>query len=149
MIRLTPCAAVMRSAAFIASPWIHSKVGAFARALDASRFSALTRQPHAASFRATSPPIPPVAPSTSATCLFCSVMMISVILELTRSCRYSHINEIDEIRATTIHKSMNKEPEWHFYRTLLAVLEYGSLSAAARNLGLTQPTVGRHIDALE
>jgi len=44
---------------------------------------------------------------------------------------------------------MNREPDWHFYRTLLAVLEYGSLSAAARNLGLTQPTVGRHIDALE
>ncbi|MDQ0562591.1 DNA-binding transcriptional LysR family regulator [Rhizobium mesoamericanum] len=44
---------------------------------------------------------------------------------------------------------MNKEPDWHFYRTLLAVLDHGSLSAAARELGLTQPTVGRHIDALE
>ncbi|EJL57311.1 transcriptional regulator [Rhizobium sp. CF122] len=44
---------------------------------------------------------------------------------------------------------MNREPDWHFYRTLLAVLEQGSLSAAARELGLTQPTVGRHIDALE
>nr|WP_250810767.1 LysR family transcriptional regulator [Neorhizobium tomejilense] len=38
---------------------------------------------------------------------------------------------------------------WDFYRTFLAVLRLGSLSAAARDLGLTQPTVGRHIDALE
>jgi len=41
------------------------------------------------------------------------------------------------------------EPSWDFYRTFLAVLQHGSLSAAARDLGLTQPTVGRHIDALE
>jgi DNA-binding transcriptional LysR family regulator len=38
---------------------------------------------------------------------------------------------------------------WDFYRTFLAVLQSGSLSAAARDLGLTQPTVGRHMDALE
>jgi len=38
---------------------------------------------------------------------------------------------------------------WDFYRTFLAVLQLGSLSAAARQLGLTQPTVGRHIDSLE
>lgn len=38
---------------------------------------------------------------------------------------------------------------WDFYRTFLEVLRTGSLSAAARELGLTQPTVGRHIDALE
>ncbi|MFS8045530.1 LysR family transcriptional regulator [Rhizobium sp. BR 314] len=44
---------------------------------------------------------------------------------------------------------MTSEPSWDFYRTFLAVLEHGSLSAAARDLGLTQPTVGRHIDALE
>jgi DNA-binding transcriptional LysR family regulator len=41
------------------------------------------------------------------------------------------------------------EPSWDFYRTFLAALEHGSLSAAARELGLTQPTVGRHILALE
>lgn len=41
------------------------------------------------------------------------------------------------------------EPSWDFYRTFLTVLKEGSLSAAARDLGLTQPTVGRHIDALE
>lgn len=38
---------------------------------------------------------------------------------------------------------------WELYRTFLGVLEHGSLSAAARNLGITQPTVGRHIEALE
>jgi len=38
---------------------------------------------------------------------------------------------------------------WDHYRSFLAVLEEGSLSAAARTLGLTQPTVGRHIEALE
>lgn len=44
---------------------------------------------------------------------------------------------------------MSIDPDWALYRTLLAVIEEGSLSAAARNLGLTQPTVARHIDALE
>jgi DNA-binding transcriptional LysR family regulator len=38
---------------------------------------------------------------------------------------------------------------WDHYRTLLAVLEEGSLSGAARMLGLTQPTVGRHVETLE
>jgi DNA-binding transcriptional LysR family regulator len=41
------------------------------------------------------------------------------------------------------------EPEWGLYRTFLAVLREGSLSGAARALGLTQPTVSRHVDALE
>lgn len=40
-------------------------------------------------------------------------------------------------------------PSWELYRTFLAVLREGSLSGAARWLGLTQPTVGRHIEALE
>jgi DNA-binding transcriptional LysR family regulator len=41
------------------------------------------------------------------------------------------------------------EPNWDLYRSFLSVLEEGSLSGAARALGLTQPTVGRHVDALE
>ncbi|MCQ4165162.1 LysR family transcriptional regulator [Tahibacter harae] len=41
------------------------------------------------------------------------------------------------------------EPNWEWYRSFLQVLETGSLSAAARALGLTQPTIGRHIDSLE
>lgn len=39
--------------------------------------------------------------------------------------------------------------DWTFARTFLAVADHGSHSAAARALGLTQPTVGRHIRALE
>jgi DNA-binding transcriptional LysR family regulator len=40
-------------------------------------------------------------------------------------------------------------PDWDLYRAFLAVLEAGSLSGAARRLGLTQPTIGRQIEALE
>lgn len=39
--------------------------------------------------------------------------------------------------------------DWNLYRSFLAVLRHGSLSGAARHLNLTQPSVGRHIDALE
>lgn len=42
-----------------------------------------------------------------------------------------------------------EEPSWEFYRTFLAVYEAGSLSSAARALGLSQPTAGRHVEALE
>ncbi|BDD94137.1 LysR family transcriptional regulator [Pandoraea sp. NE5] len=38
---------------------------------------------------------------------------------------------------------------WDLCRTFLAVLTEGSLSGAARALGITQPTVGRHIASLE
>jgi DNA-binding transcriptional LysR family regulator len=38
---------------------------------------------------------------------------------------------------------------WELLHTLLGVLREGSLSGAARVLGLTQPTVGRHVAALE
>ena len=43
----------------------------------------------------------------------------------------------------------NKDINWSYWRTFLAVIETGSLSAAARHLSLTQPTAGRHIDNLE
>lgn len=38
---------------------------------------------------------------------------------------------------------------WELYRSFLGVLREGSLSGAARALGITQPTVGRHVAALE
>lgn len=41
------------------------------------------------------------------------------------------------------------DPGWELWRSFLAVTRTGSLSAAARSLRLTQPTIGRHIDALE
>src|SRR5579862_4697813 len=40
-------------------------------------------------------------------------------------------------------------PDRDLYRAFLGVLESGSLSGAARALGIAQPTVGRHIEALE
>jgi DNA-binding transcriptional LysR family regulator len=42
-----------------------------------------------------------------------------------------------------------RPPSWDQLRTFTEVARDGSLSGAARRLGLTQPTVGRHIDALE
>jgi len=39
--------------------------------------------------------------------------------------------------------------DWTLVRSFLAVTEHKSLSAAARALSLTQPTIGRHVDALE
>ena len=44
---------------------------------------------------------------------------------------------------------MIRAPTWDELRTFVEVVHDGSLSGAARKLGLTQPTVGRHIDALE
>ena len=43
----------------------------------------------------------------------------------------------------------SRSPDWSLYRSFLGVIRTGSLSAAAREGGLTQPTVGRHIDSLE
>jgi DNA-binding transcriptional LysR family regulator len=44
---------------------------------------------------------------------------------------------------------MNSDPSWDYHRTFLAIFQEGSLSGAARRLDLTQPTVARHLDALE
>ena len=41
------------------------------------------------------------------------------------------------------------EPDWTHWRSFAAVVEHGSLSGAARHLGVTQPTMGRHIEELE
>ena len=38
---------------------------------------------------------------------------------------------------------------WELYRSFLALARHRSLSGAARALGLTQPTLGRHLDQLE
>ena len=49
-----------------------------------------------------------------------------------------------------MHKYMStSEPDWALLRTFSEVIRDGSLSGAARTLGLTQPTVGRQIDTLE
>lgn len=44
---------------------------------------------------------------------------------------------------------MNREPDWALWRSFAAVVTEGSLSAAARRLAISQPTVGRHIETLE
>jgi len=41
------------------------------------------------------------------------------------------------------------DPGWELYRSFLAVMREGSLSAAARALGMTQPSLGRHMRELE
>jgi DNA-binding transcriptional LysR family regulator len=42
-----------------------------------------------------------------------------------------------------------RDPSWDELRSFRAVLRDGSLSGAARRLGMAQPTLGRHIEALE
>lgn len=62
------------------------------------------------------------------------------------------MNEIDENRLSTIHKSMNWNAisfDWNHIRAFLATVETGSLSAAARALDQTQPTISRQISSLE
>lgn len=44
---------------------------------------------------------------------------------------------------------MDSDANWDLYRSFLGVMEEASLSGAARALGIAQPTVGRHIAALE
>jgi DNA-binding transcriptional LysR family regulator len=44
---------------------------------------------------------------------------------------------------------MARAPDWDLWRTFIAVMDAGSLSGAARSLGIAQPTVGRQIEALE
>jgi len=55
------------------------------------------------------------------------------------------MNGIAIRRSASIRKYMN----WDLCRSFLAVLDEGSLSAAARTLGLTQPTLARHLEQLE
>lgn len=44
---------------------------------------------------------------------------------------------------------MTREADWTLWRSFEAVVARGSLSGAARALGLSQPTLGRHVEALE
>lgn len=65
-------------------------------------------------------------------------------------CNYS--NEIAKICKWLIHICMNWQGigfDWNQGRAFLATAEEGSLSAAARALGLTQPTLSRQVAALE
>jgi DNA-binding transcriptional LysR family regulator len=44
---------------------------------------------------------------------------------------------------------MNRQPDWTLWRSFAAVIAAGSLSGAARQLGISQPTIGRHVETLE
>ncbi len=44
---------------------------------------------------------------------------------------------------------MNADPEWTLARSFLEVARRGSLSAAARQIGVTQPTIARHVEEFE
>ena len=44
---------------------------------------------------------------------------------------------------------MNTQFDWRLIRSFLAALDRGSLLGAAKALGSTQPTIGRHIGELE
>jgi DNA-binding transcriptional LysR family regulator len=44
---------------------------------------------------------------------------------------------------------MTSDIGWELYRSFLSVIDEGSLSGAARALGVAQPTVGRHVASLE
>ncbi len=60
--------------------------------------------------------------------------------------------EIAQIRICGIRKTMNWQAmnfDWNQVRAFLATVEEGSLSAAARALGQTQPTLSRQVSALE
>ncbi len=43
----------------------------------------------------------------------------------------------------------SEEPDWALWRSFAAVVAEGSLSAAARRIGYSQPTLGRHVETLE
>jgi len=44
---------------------------------------------------------------------------------------------------------MNSGLDWQVYRSFLAAIQERSLAGAARELGVSQPTIGRHLQALE
>jgi DNA-binding transcriptional LysR family regulator len=48
-----------------------------------------------------------------------------------------------------MNDASSEGPDWTLWRSYEAVVDEGSLSSAARRLGLSQPTLGRHVEALE
>ncbi len=48
-----------------------------------------------------------------------------------------------------MNSTSSEGPDWTLWRSYEAVVDEGSLSGAARRLGLSQPTLGRHVEALE
>ena len=88
----------------------------------------------------------PTAPKPN-TVICCAIACSFSLVE--RRWTRCRLTKIAEERAPAIREPMSVDPDWALYRTLLAVLDEGSLSGAARRLAITQPTVARHVDALE
>src|SRR4051794_16160700 len=130
----------------MASPRTQSRPGRTLRAASGLRFSARTCQPSATRRSATAPPTPPVAPITSA--VFVVVMSVSSYCA-DGTCGLSLLNRIAESPRSAIHPRMPGPNDWDLFQSLHAVLEAGTLSAAAKLRGLTQPTLVRHIESLE
>src|SRR5947207_986401 len=149
-ITLAPAAAARTDSVSIASPFTHSMRGSgdVRAASSGRRCSARTFHPRARSATAVSPPTPPVAPITNA------VRSIAVHLEGQddadrRSTKFAKRAWSIYIFVEMTTTADRTDPGWDLYRSFLAVFREGSLSGAARALDLTQPTIGRHVDALE
>lgn len=83
-------------------------------------------------------------------------MAIVLFGSIVSSLRYSNMGGRLSHFAYLVCNSVVHSPEdvadrldWSLLRSFLAVAEAGSLAGAARELGLGQPTLGRHLDALE
>jgi DNA-binding transcriptional LysR family regulator len=78
-------------------------------------------------------------------------MSISFVLKTICVDAYIHalLYVIDEIFISSMNFCMNKPFDWNRMRAFLATANEGSLTSAARSLGLTQPTLSRQISALE
>jgi DNA-binding transcriptional LysR family regulator len=62
---------------------------------------------------------------------------------------HSHIDQIGQFDMRLCMDWRSSKFDWNRARAFLVTAEEGSLSAAARALGVAQPTLGRQVDALE
>ncbi|MGC1487215.1 MAG: LysR family transcriptional regulator [Albidovulum sp.] len=78
-------------------------------------------------------------------------MSVSFVLNLVGLDAYIHALSyvIDEILILSMIFCMDRPFDWNRMHAFLATANEGSLTAAARSLGLTQPTLSRQISALE
>ena len=106
--------------------------------------------------RATAPPIPPVAPMTRAVRLGLPseleafmVLFLFLRSDGTMTPEPGYENCIYLLFRYIFSYASTRTQVGSCCERSLEVVRDGSLSGAARRLGLTQPTVGRHVDALE
>src|SRR5690606_1692201 len=110
----------------------------------ALRATPFTRQPFARKARAAASPIRPAAPRIATVCMGLSCVRMSNCRLFAGEWKFAIFDILiftDEWRMT--------ELDWNLIRSFVAVAETGSLSGAARRLGASQPTLGRHVAELE